>query len=73
MFGDECIADRTEVPSGSVFFLIYRVPWLLHNQFVTELKTSLNNYLHLLMVQFIWTFSCHWRRQSTDMICLSNF
>lgn len=49
MLGDKCTADGTKVPLGCIFFPIYQVPWLLHNQFVTELKTSLNNYLQLLL------------------------
>lgn len=45
MLGDKCTADKTEVPSGYIFIPLYQAPQCLHNQFVTELKISLNNYL----------------------------
>lgn len=61
MLGDKCTADKTEVPSGYIFIPLYQAPQCLHNQFVMELKTSLSNYLFFLMVQFIWTLTCHWR------------
>lgn len=49
LLGSKCAADSAALPSGHIFFPVFQVPHLQHNQFVPELKTSLSNFLQLLL------------------------